>query len=370
MHPVLDRRQHVVAIGAGLGPDLLQRQALLVDHLQRLAVGEHRVDAHVVAVLQQAGLARQQALGAAEQVAHRLVGLGHFLFDQRRDHQLAVLRHDLEAVVEDRHGGVHVQAVLALDPMGDRRDPGDPGQAQEAEQLDPGPAQVEFPLLHRQLGRVRVGVVVVVQLFAADEDAPGHQVGGGVAAFEVAIADRVAEAVDHAGGPERNPYHLHGPDGQAKGAEQGQVDERHQHHAADREARVEIALDPVVRAVLAVDAQGVLVLRLGLVQLRACAQDGEQALVHRAVRILDGLALGMVLTVDRGPFARVHPCGQPQPETEEVLQRGVQVECTVGGIAMQVDGHADDGDMRQHQGNCHQLPRRQVEKTVEPHRQY
>ena len=137
-----------------------------------------------------------------------------------------------------------------------------------------------------------------------------------------------------------------------------------------REARVEIALDPVVRAVLAVDAQGVLVLRLGLVQLRACAQDGEQALVHRAVRILDGLALGMVLTVDSGPFARVHPCGQPQPETEEVLQRGVQVECTVGGIAMQVDGHADDGDMRQHQGNCHQLPRRQVEKTVEPHRRY
>ncbi len=149
-----------------------------------------------------------------------MIDLGQFLLHQRSDHQLAVLGHDLEAVVEDRHRGVHVQVALALDPVGDRRDTLYLGQTQEAEDLDPGPTQVELPCLHRELGRVGIGVMVVVQLFAADQDAPGHQVGGGVAALEVAIADGMAQAVDHAGGPERNPHHLDRPDGDADSAEQ------------------------------------------------------------------------------------------------------------------------------------------------------
>ncbi len=63
-------------------------------------------------------------------------------------------------------------------------------------------------------------MVIVVQLLTADQDAPGHQVGGRIAALEVAITQRVAQAVDHAGGPQRNPEHLHGPDAQTDDAEQ------------------------------------------------------------------------------------------------------------------------------------------------------
>ena len=54
----------------------------------------------MVLLFQQARLTRQQALGAAEQMAHRLVGLGHFLLDQRRDHQLDVYKRQAQGRVE------------------------------------------------------------------------------------------------------------------------------------------------------------------------------------------------------------------------------------------------------------------------------
>ena len=209
--------------------------------------------------------------------------------------------------------------------------------------------------------------MVVMQLFATDDDAPRHQVGRCVAAFEVAIADRMPQAVDHTGGPERDPHHLDRPDGDADGAEQQHVDNAHEGHAQQRIAGIELAFDPVVRAVLAVDAQGLGVFRLGAVQLGTFAQHGGQALDHRAVRVIDGFALGVVLAVDGRPLAGVLAGGQPQPETEEMLECRVQFQRAVRGVAVQVDGDADDGDMGHHQGDCHQLPGRQIEKTVVPH---
>ncbi|MNO72932.1 hypothetical protein D3C76_638880 [compost metagenome] len=211
-------------------------------------------------------------------------------------------------------------------------------------------------------------MVVVVQLFATDDDAPRHQVGGGVAALEVAVAEGMPQAVDHAGGPERNPHHLHCPDGDADGAEQQQVDYRHQRDAAQLVARVEVALDPVVRAVLAVDAQGFGVARLFPVKLGTLAQHRAQALVQRAVRVVGGFALGVVLAVDGSPFAGVLRRGQPQPETEEVLERAIELQGPVRGVAVQVDRDADDGHVGHQQGDADQLPGRQVEQAVVPHR--
>ena len=93
------------------------------------------------------------------------------------------------------------------------------GQTEQAEQANPQPAHVELPLFNRQLGRVGVGVVVVVQLFAANQDAPGQDIGGRVAALEVAVAQRMAQTVDDTGGEHRDPHHLNRPDGDAKHAE-------------------------------------------------------------------------------------------------------------------------------------------------------
>ncbi|MCY1429962.1 hypothetical protein D9M71_458970 [compost metagenome] len=197
-----------------------------------------------------------------------------------------------------------------------------------------------------------------MQLFATDDDAPRHQVGGGVAALEVAVAEGVAQAVDHAGGPERDPHHLHRPDGDADGAEQQQVDHRHQRDAAQLVARVEVALDPVFRAVLAVDAQGFGVARLFTVKLGTFAQHRAQALVQRAVRVVGGFALGVVLAVHGGPFAGVLRRGQPQPEAEEVLERAIELQGPVCGVAVQVDRDADDGHVGHQQGDADQLPGR------------
>ena len=204
-----------------------------------------------------------------------MIDLGQLLLHQRRDHQFAVLRHDLEAVVQNCHGSVHVQAALALDPMGNRRHALNFGQSQEAEHFDPRPTEVELPLLDRQLGRVRVGMVIVVQLFAANKDAPRHQIGGRIAAFEVAITHRMAQTVHHACGPHRNPHHLDGPDGQADGPEQQQVDGQHDCHAQQLVARVDVSFNPVFRAVFAVNAQGFRVLRFVTVKLCTFAQNGR-----------------------------------------------------------------------------------------------
>ena len=63
-------------------------------------------------------------------------------------------------------------------------------------------------------------MVVVVQLFAANEDAPRDDVRARVSHFEIAIAPVVPDAVDDARGKERDPRHLHGPDRDADRTEQ------------------------------------------------------------------------------------------------------------------------------------------------------
>ena len=62
------------------------------------------------------------------------------------------------------------------------------GKAHIRKQLDVEPADVELVPLRRKLWRGGKGVVIIVKLFAADDDAPGGNVGARVWAFEVAIA--------------------------------------------------------------------------------------------------------------------------------------------------------------------------------------
>ena len=69
-----------------------------------------------------------------------------------------------------------------------------------------------------------------------------------------------------------------------------------------------------------------------------------------------GLALGVVLAVDRHPLLGHHAGGQPQPEAEEVRWDRVQFQRAVRLCAMQKNRHRGDGDVRRHQREQHDLP--------------
>ncbi|MNT12482.1 hypothetical protein D3C72_1474090 [compost metagenome] len=71
-------------------------------------------------------------------------------------------------------------------------------------------------------------MMVVMQLLAADQNAPRHDIRGSVIWRVRAVAPVVADAVDHARGEERDPQHLYCPDAQSDRAEQHQVDRQHE----------------------------------------------------------------------------------------------------------------------------------------------
>ena len=83
-----------------------------------------------------------------------------------------VLGHHLVAVGDDRLERLVVGDRLDRAELQHRRRLADLGQAEHLEAADVDPADVELVRLDRQLGRRRVGVVVVVQLFAADDRGP------------------------------------------------------------------------------------------------------------------------------------------------------------------------------------------------------
>ena len=193
-----------------------------------------------------------------------------------------------------------------------------------------------------------MGVVVVVQLLAADENAPRHDILRLVGGFEIAVAGMVADAVYDAGGQYRNPQHLHGPNDNAHAAEEN---DGHRRRRAD--AKISVVAEhpsfpPVVGRSFAVFLQ-----RLGraaaTVILRTFPEYFAQAVNPRAVRIVLGLGGGVVLAMHRRPLLRHHAGCQPQPQAEEEAKPRLQVQRSMRRMPMQIHRHGDDGDVRHDQ---------------------
>ena len=189
--------------------------------------------------------------------------------------------------------------------------------------------------------------MVVVELLAADQDAPRHDVRRCVGRGEVAVAPEVADAVDDAGGEYRDPHHLHCPDSETGGAEQHEVDGEHQADALPRVARIDVAFDPVVRRALAVSLHRVGVLRFRTIKLGAAQKHFAEAARLRAVRVFGRFDFRVMLAVDRGPLFGHHTGREPQPEAEKVTDDGMEIERAVRGMPMQIDRHPRDGDVGQ-----------------------
>ena len=74
-------------------------------------------------------------------------------------------------------------------------------------------------------------MVVVVQLFTGNQDAPGRDVGAGIGGFKVAVTPVVRGTIDNARRHHRSPGHLHRPHRQTGGTKQCQVDQKHEAQA-------------------------------------------------------------------------------------------------------------------------------------------
>src|SRR5690606_5808332 len=109
--------------------------------------------------------------------------VGRRLFDE-----VGVAREDFVAVRDDALQRAFVGHRLGLFELELGRQLFYLGQAEETQHLNVAPADVEFVPLGRKLGRRTVGVVVVVQFFTANDDAPGRHIGAGVGAGIVAVA--------------------------------------------------------------------------------------------------------------------------------------------------------------------------------------
>mmetsp|Transcript_10425 Transcript_10425/g.42444 ORF Transcript_10425/g.42444 Transcript_10425/m.42444 type:complete len:581 (+) Transcript_10425:6181-7923(+) len=362
-----------------LGHQLLRRNIRARPHLtQLLAHGHQLVDDRArsacmgkVALHRRRNaflVAMQPALGLLELreafAVLATLGLDPGEFGRTGSLQAAgIAGHDLVAVRDQRFQRAGISGLdFTQAELG--RCLADLGPAQHLQAADIDPADVELVGLDRELGRRRVGVVVVVQLFAADDQRPGDEVGRSVRRLEVAIAPVVADAVDDARGPERDPDHLDGPNRRADGTEQGHVDDEHQRHALPAVLAVQVVLNPVIGRAAAVLGNGFSVLGLSTVELGAFGQHLFQATGLRAVRIFLGLALGVVLAVDRHPLTGDHARRHPEPEAEEVRGDGAEIQRTVGLGAMQEDRDRSDRDVGDNQCVDDKLPGTEVRQAV------
>ena len=81
--------------------------------------------------------------------------------------------------------------------------------------------------------------------------------------------------------------------------------------------------------------------------------DLPEAVHQRAVRILLGVGEGVVLAVDRHPFAPVLAGGEPEHEPEPPVGERVQPERAVGEATMQIHRRRDDGGLRHQERTDH-----------------
>ena len=208
-------------------------------------------------------------------------------------------------------------------------------------------------------------MVVVVQLLAAGDQAPRHEVARRVVALEVAVADGVAEAVDDAGRHQRHRHELHRQNDDAGHAEHDEVGDDEQDDAEVAVAAVDVPLEPVLGRAAAVLREHLGVARRLAIDFGAFEQDLLEAEEHGAVRIARDVRERVVLAVHRDPLAGDHARGRPDPEPEEVPQHRVQVDRAVRRVAMQVEGHGHHRDLHQDERDEHVAPEAEVHEAIQ-----
>ena len=149
------------------------------------------------------------------------------------------------------------------------------------------------------------------------------------------------------------------------GAEQHEVDDEHQADALPREARVDVALDPVVGRAVAVLVDRLGVLRLGAIELGAAQQDAcsmprvcglcGSSTVSTLAWCLRWMATHSLVTM---------PVVSQSQKRKKCADSGCRSSAAVRLAAVQVDRHRGDRDVRQRQRDDDVSPPRQRHQTV------
>src|SRR5690348_4745733 len=246
----------------------------------------------------------------------------------------------------DRGQPLHRQLVLPLGRRAVVPRVLDLRQAEELEGPDVDPPDVELEPARLELGALRIGVMVVVELLAAEPDGDGGDVPALVLHVEVAIAERVADAIDDAGRPERDPDHLHAPHERSdEEAEQPDVDAEHQQDADPVERREQMPLEPVGGRALAVFLEHARLAHGLAVVERALEQDLAQSLDHRAVRVALAIGERVVLAMAGDPFLGDDGRGEPEPEAHRRRRNSVESDAAMGLRPMKKERDADVRDV-------------------------
>src|SRR5690606_20277660 len=181
---------------------------------------------------------------------HRATGftaeLLHLGLHDRAHDTIAVQLQYVKAIRDDGPQHIHVDDGPAGCELRARRSAAHIGEPEYLHRTNVEPADVEFPPLVRKLRGRAVRMVVVVQLLAADQQSDGYDVAGRILRLEIAVPPIVADAVDNACRPERDPDHLHDEDDCTSGAEEQQIDDEHAPDADEAMLRVHVALEPIV----------------------------------------------------------------------------------------------------------------------------
>ncbi len=101
------------------------------------------------------------------------------------------------------------------------------------------------------------------------------------------------------------------------------------------------------------------------VQFGPFQQDFPETQNLRAVRIIGRFAPGMVLAMDRDPGFGEHGGAHPQPKTENMSQRRMQIQAAMSGIAMQVECDAHERELDGQERVQHVTPEIKIHESVQ-----
>src|SRR5690554_6796715 len=202
---------------------------------------------HLLARLDQGHFPIEQLLQLAITRTDLIVHQGSLLTQHRLHHPLTVLAHDIETAIGNGLHSVHIHFLLSRDIVSNRSVALWLGHTEQLEQANVTPANVHFIPAAGQFRRVRISMVIVVQLFTTDQDAQRRYISSVISTFIVTIPDVVTNTVNHTGRPHRDPHHLHSPDPDTIYPKQHQIDHRHQSNAEKFVGGIDLALHPVFR---------------------------------------------------------------------------------------------------------------------------